>query len=67
MRRRRDLRKCSRCGIDMAIGESQRSSRWEGASLPLDLDEYCDACLLALLHMPGQPTSEHAIIRTTGG
>jgi hypothetical protein len=46
MRRRKDVRKCSRCGIDMAIGESQRSSRWEGASLPLDLDECCDACLL---------------------
>jgi hypothetical protein len=47
MERRTDLMKCPRCGVDLAIGESERRSRWAGASLPLDLDEYCDTCRLS--------------------
>jgi hypothetical protein len=64
MRRRRDLRKCSRCGIDMATGESQRSSRWDGASLPLDLDAYCDPCRLTFFVCELNRPGEHAIVRT---
>jgi hypothetical protein len=47
MDRRTDLMKCPRCGVDMAIGESERRSRWASASLPPDLDEYCDTCRLS--------------------
>ena len=46
MARGRDFRTCHRCGIDMAIGEGERSSWWDGADLPLDLDVYCDTCRL---------------------
>lgn len=63
MRRRGDIRKCSRCDIDMAIGESQRSSRWEGASLPLDLDEYCDACMLDFFTCEVSRPNENAVVR----
>jgi hypothetical protein len=62
MVRGRDFRKCPRCGIDMAIGESERRSRWAGASLPLDLDEYCDTCRLSFFTCEVNRRGEHAIL-----
>jgi hypothetical protein len=41
MRRRKNFRTCPRCGIAMASGEREQSSKWGGASLPMDLEEYC--------------------------
>jgi hypothetical protein len=63
MQRRKDLRKCPRCGVDMATGERERRSRWGGVSLPLDLDEYCDTCRLNFFTCEVNRPGEHAIVR----
>ncbi|HUF59846.1 MAG TPA: hypothetical protein VMR89_10270 [Actinomycetota bacterium] len=61
MARGRDFRTCHRCGIDIATGEGERSSRWDGADLPLALDVYCDTCRLHFFmceaDRPGDPAS----------
>ncbi len=61
MARGRDFRTCHRCGIDIAVGEGERSSWWDGADLPLDLDVYCDTCRLQFFmceaNRPGDPAS----------
>jgi hypothetical protein len=62
MARQRDFRKSPRCGLDIATGEGERSSRWGGASLPLDLDEYCDTCRLDFFTCEANRPGEHAIV-----
>ena len=47
MQRGEDLRKCPHCGVDLAAGERELTSIWGRASLPLDLDAYCDPCRLS--------------------
>lgn len=63
MEGRRDVRKCSRCGLDIATGERDRDSRWGGARLPLDLDVFCDACLLTFFTCEADRPGEHATVR----
>jgi hypothetical protein len=63
MARRRDLRRCPRCGLDLATGEDGRSSRWGGAYLPSILDEYCDTCRLSFFTCEANRPSEHATVR----
>jgi hypothetical protein len=63
MRRRKNFRTCPRCGIAMASGEREQSSKWGGASLPMDLEEYCDSCLLNFFTCQANRPDEHAIVR----
>jgi hypothetical protein len=57
MERRRDFGKCHRCGLDVTTGEGERDSRWDGAYLPLDLDEYCDTCRLTFFTCEADPAA----------
>ena len=63
MARGRDFRTCHRCGIDIAVGEGERSSWWEGADLPLDLDVYCDTCRLHFFMCEANSSGRPASIR----
>jgi hypothetical protein len=63
MARGRNLRKCPRCGLDIATGEDERSSRWVGAYLPSVLDLYCDTCRLSFFTCKANRPSERATVR----
>jgi hypothetical protein len=63
MARRRDLRRCPRCGLDIGTGEDGRSSRWGGASLPSVLDVYCDTCRLSFFTCKANRPAEHRTVR----
>jgi hypothetical protein len=63
MQRRKNFRTCPRCGIDMTSGEREQSSKWGGASLPRNLDEYCDSCLLDFFTCQANRPGERAIVR----
>lgn len=63
MARRRDCRKCPRCGLDIAIGGDGRSSRWSGAYLPSVLDLYCDTCRLSFFTCKANRPGERATVR----